>query len=179
VAQEQDADEFDAFYRAHVGDVRAYCLRRADPTLAEDAVAETFAIAWRRRAEITNQPRGWLLGVARRVLANRRRADRRQANVAARLAEQPLADAAHNADAPPVLDALSRLAPGDQEVLMLAAWEELSSREAARVLGCSPVAARLRLHRARRRLAQSLSEIEDSPSEGSSGVVVRAKESRS
>ena len=39
---------------------------------------------------------------------------------------------------------------------MLAAWEELSGSEAARVLGCSATAYRIRLHRARRRLRERL-----------------------
>lgn len=163
------------FYRAHVGDVRAYCLRRAQAALAEDAVAETFEIAWRRWGDVPPQPKAWLLGVARRVLANRRRSDRRQANVAERLAAQPLAEPRAVDERHPVLDALSRLTSADQEVLKLAAWDDLSSREAAEVLGCSPVAFRLRLHRARRRLARALDE---RPSEGPNGVLVRVEESR-
>ena len=43
---------------------------------------------------------------------------------------------------------------------MLAAWEELDSRSASRVLGCTPAAYRLRLHRARRKLEAALREIE-------------------
>lgn len=178
VAHEHDREEFDLFYRAHVGEVRAYCLRRADPALAEDAVAETFEIAWRRRAELPPKPRAWLFGVARRVLANRRRADRRQTRLTERLAAQPLAEQS-STDTHPVLDALQRLGAAEQEVLMLAAWEGLSSREAAQVLGCSPVAYRLRLHRARRRLAEALGAIEEQLDEGLNDVAVRVGESRS
>ena len=165
------------FYRAYVEDVRAYCLRRADPALAEDAIAETFEIAWRRWADLPKQPKGWLLGVARRVLANRRRSDRRQLNVAERLAAEPALESLPAGGEHPVLEALNRLSSLDQEVLKLAAWEELSSREAAAVVGCSPVAFRLRLHRARRRLAEALSET-DEPSEDANGVLVRMGESR-
>jgi RNA polymerase sigma-70 factor (ECF subfamily) len=55
-----------------------------------------------------------------------------------------------------VLDALAALPEKEREVLMLTAWEELSGSEAARVLGCSATAYRIRLHRARRRLRERL-----------------------
>jgi RNA polymerase sigma-70 factor (ECF subfamily) len=168
-------DEFDVFFRTYVGDVRAFCRRRADHALAEDVVAETFEIAWRRRDELPRTPKAWLLGVARRVLANRRRSDRRQASLARRVAAQPVPEEVDRSeDVGNVLEALGRLSRLDQEVLMLAAWDELSSREAAAVLGCSPVAFRLRLHRARRRLAATLGVQGNEPD----GVSVRVGESR-
>ena len=49
--------------------------------------------------------------------------------------------------------AFARLNPRDQEILRLAAWEQLSSSEGAAVLQCSVPAYRMRLHRARIRLA--------------------------
>jgi RNA polymerase sigma-70 factor (ECF subfamily) len=55
-----------------------------------------------------------------------------------------------------VLEALRRLKPIDQEVLMLIAWEDLSAAEAAEVLGCSEGAFRVRLHRARTRMERKL-----------------------
>ena len=177
MAQERDREgEFDVFYRAYAGDVKAYCLRRADASLAEDALAETFEIAWRRWNDIPSQPKAWLLGVARRVLANRRRAETRQRALAERIAAQPLAEDAAE-EGPPVLEALRRLTPLDQEALRLAAWEELTSREAAQVLGCSPVAFRIRLLRARRRLARVLSELNEHAEE-SNGALVRMEETR-
>lgn len=64
---------------------------------------------------------------------------------------------------------------------MLAAWEGLGSREAGQVLGCSPVAFRLRLHRARQRLADALGEVERRPSVDvdTDGMVIRLGETRS
>jgi RNA polymerase sigma-70 factor (ECF subfamily) len=175
------SEEFELFFKAHVGDVRAFCSRRADPVLAEDAVAQTFEIAWRRRDDIPKQSRAWLLGVALRVLANLRRADRRHRGLVERLAAERASEPALEADVPPVLEALGRLSRVDQEALMLAAWEGLRSREAARVLGCSPVAFRLRLHRARRRLADALGEVERRPTAtiDTDGMLVRVGETRS
>lgn len=157
---ESGAGDFDCLYRTHAPAVLAYCLRRAPLEIAEEAVSETFAVAWRRR----DQPRGhelaWLLGIARRVLANQWRSERRRRALSQRLAAEP-APSSVGFGAPPVLEALSSLSDGDREVLRLAAWEGLSSGDAARVLGCSAVAFRLRLHRARHRLAYVLTQLDE------------------
>jgi len=52
--------------------------------------------------------------------------------------------------------ALCSLSEPDRELLLLVAWEGLTSAEAAEVLGISKVAARSRLHRARRRALHAL-----------------------
>lgn len=158
-------DEFDVLYREHAPAVLAYCLRRASPDVAEEAVSETFAIAWRRGADTPDSQLAWLLGIARRVLANERGAVRRRRALSERIAVQPM-PAPGSPDPPPILEALSRLPAADQEVLMLAAWEGLRSEEAALVLGCSPVAYRIRLHRARRRLTQTWTEGDEESSNG-------------
>ncbi len=141
-------DEFEALYREHAGRVLAYCMRRTSEG-ADDALAETFAVAWRRRDAIPREPLPWLYGVARRVLANQRRSARRQSAAAARLAAEPRAE---TRDAQPVLAALAALRPADRELLMLVAWEGLSPAEAARALGTTAATCRVRLFRARRRL---------------------------
>jgi len=173
--------EFEDLYEAYSADVRAYCLRRADPVLADDAVSQTFEIAWRRRSELPRKPKAWLLGVARRVLANAWRADRRQRRLVDRLSDEPTPSADGSALPSPVLEALARLSETDREALLLAAWEGLGSREASTVLGCSPAAFRLRLHRARRRLADELGELERRPTTtlDHDGALARAGELRS
>jgi DNA-directed RNA polymerase specialized sigma24 family protein len=52
--------------------------------------------------------------------------------------------------------ALWRLPPRDREALMLVSWEGLDHQAAAYVTGCSTSAFKVRLHRARRRLADLL-----------------------
>jgi RNA polymerase sigma-70 factor (ECF subfamily) len=52
--------------------------------------------------------------------------------------------------------AFARVPADQRELLALVAWEELHSRQIATVLGCSTNAVRIRLHRARRRLAVEL-----------------------
>jgi RNA polymerase sigma-70 factor (ECF subfamily) len=61
---------------------------------------------------------------------------------------------------PPLAAAFAQLSEGDREVLRLVAWEGLTLREAAVVLGCSAVACRVRFFRAKGRLAALL----DAPS---------------
>jgi RNA polymerase sigma-70 factor, ECF subfamily len=149
--------EFEALFRAHHAAVYRYVVRRVEGPAVQDIVAETFLIAWRRRDEVVGDPRPWLLGVARRTCANHLRAVARRAALGERLTAQPapFSVAAGLADRS-LGRALASLAPGDREALLLVAWDELSNREAARVLRCSPGAFAVRLHRARRRLAQAL-----------------------
>jgi RNA polymerase sigma-70 factor (ECF subfamily) len=149
-------------YGAHGRDVLAYALRRArTPEDAADAVAETFLVAWRRLHDVPEEPESclWLYGVARRALANQRRGADRQDRLADRLrveARVALESASPEVQHDTVLTALATLSPDDRELLLLIGWEELTPAEAAQVLEISAVAARVRIHRARRRLDQAL-----------------------
>jgi RNA polymerase sigma-70 factor, ECF subfamily len=173
-----DAGDFEALYDRYAASVLGYCMRRATPELAEDAFAETFSVAWRRREAIPSEPLPWLYGVARKVIANQRRSARRQAAVARRLVETTPAPTAHEMPEASrrVVAALSRLRATDRELLMLVAWEDLKPAEAARVLGIAPARCRLRLHRARRRLERLVARA-DRPSEAE--LRARAKEAPS
>jgi RNA polymerase sigma-70 factor (ECF subfamily) len=151
---------FEELFAAHYWAIRDFVLRRAPAAAVEDVVAETFLVAWRRFGEISDDPRPWLLGVARRVLANHLRAERRRAALASRLEGVPsAASCAWELPAQmgsELTSALARLSSRDREVLLLVAWDGLDPPRAARVLGCSPTAFRVRLHRARRRIAKEL-----------------------
>ncbi len=153
---------FRRLYATYSRELLAFALRRvADPEDAADVLAETFLVAWRRGAEVPAGPaaRAWLYGVARNVLANHQRGEHRRLRLAERLRSE-LAGVAvdpfpHGRERE-LIAALAALAPEDREILTLTAWEDLSPREAARALGISAVAARSRLHRARRRLRRQL-----------------------
>lgn len=153
---------FSHLYRNHEREILRYALRRsAEPQDAADVVAETFLVAWRRLGELPHdeEARLWLYATARRVLANQQRGSKRRTRLAERLRSElrrqlPLQPASDR----PVLDALAGMAGADRELLMLVGMEELSPSEAARVLGISAMAARTRLHRARRRLQARLAE---------------------
>jgi RNA polymerase sigma-70 factor, ECF subfamily len=153
-------ERFRAIYLRNYLPILGYALRRTStPDDAADVVAETFLVLWRRldRAPAAEETRPWLYGIARNVLANRQRSERRWARLAARLRSEPGEDAG---DAGPASDVVSKamrqLSPADRELLRLAAWEDLTPGEMAAALGCSTNAAKTRLHRARKRLAQKL-----------------------
>ena len=153
---------FETVYAANHGPVLGYVLRRtASPDDAADVIAETFLTAWRRLDDVPPGDAGrlWLYGVARRVLANYHRGERRRSALAERLR-------ADLAAAPPppqftgelacIARAFRRLPEADRELLALAGWEGLDAGQIAVTLGCSRNAARIRLHRARRRIAAEL-----------------------
>lgn len=151
-----EVDDFERLYRHTATRLMAYCLRHAGPQAAEDAVAETFAVAWRRRAQLPDDPFPWLVVTARNVMAAQRRKGFRQHDVAERVAPlselvTPSPEVASDRRAE-IIRLLSQLNPDDREALLLVAWDGLSTRDAARVLGCTPGALRVRLHRARARL---------------------------
>ncbi|MEV0455031.1 RNA polymerase sigma factor [Catellatospora methionotrophica] len=152
---------FTAIYHRHHRQVYAYAVSRAGRTLADDVVADTFLVAWRRLEAVPEGPLPWLLGVARNVIRERFRDDIRQASIAAELrawAVEADADVADGvADRATMLAALASLGDDDREALTLTAWQGLSAKDAARVVGCSSATFFVRLHRARKRLEQAVS----------------------
>ena len=151
---------FEQLFADHLRTVSAYVRRRATADEVDDVVAETFLIAWRRLEDVPPEPKSWLLGVARRVLANQRRATARRAALTASAAATmaPGADAAEGGSR--ALRALAKLSERDRDLLLLAAWDGLTADEIAAVVGCSRAAAKVRLHRARRRLQRKLAELD-------------------
>jgi RNA polymerase sigma factor (sigma-70 family) len=156
---------FDCYYRR----ILAYALRREpNQSAAEDVVAETFLVAWRRIGDVPGGDAAlpWLFGVARRVLANARRTDARRDRLLARLRQGPMVELTEAVDDTPlasdvqaqILGALGRLRPGDAELLQLAVWEQLSHAQMSVVLECSVNAVGIRLHRARKAFAEDLAK---------------------
>jgi RNA polymerase sigma-70 factor, ECF subfamily len=127
---------FEALYAEHNAAVRTYVRRRVDSQDADDVVADVFAIAWRRRRDVPEDPLPWLLGVARRVMANRWRSATRQAALRDRMMSErsrfapPASMTPQSRD---VLRALSAMRESDRETLLLVAWEGLAP---ARPLRC-------------------------------------------
>jgi RNA polymerase sigma factor (sigma-70 family) len=149
------AARFEALFQTHYRDVLRYALRRTDPATAEEIVSETFMVCWRKLDAVPDPPLPWLYAVARKCLANRRRAEARRPGVeAAPTAGRDPADQLAERDQ--ILRAFVALGERDREALRLVAWEGLSLAEAARAAGTSRAAFAMRLHRARRRLAAQL-----------------------
>jgi RNA polymerase sigma factor (sigma-70 family) len=156
-------ERFEAVYRELYAPICGYALRRVrEPEDAAEVVAETFAALWRRfdRCPQGDELRPWLFGVARRVLANQRRGERRRTALGERLVENLDREAFDLLDAPDEASELSRafarLSEPDRELLSLVAWEGLTRDELAVALGTSRAVVRLRLHRARKRLRDAL-----------------------
>jgi RNA polymerase sigma-70 factor (ECF subfamily) len=151
-------------FEKHYDEVLAYCIRRIGHTEADDAAADVFAVAWRRIDAIEwATVRPWLYGIARGVLANRWRTGKRQkrlfgrvSNLAMVRGEPPEAQVVRRAQDDEVVAAVRKLKPADQEILLLAAWEELTAPEIATAIGIEVPAAEQRLHRAKQRLAKAL-----------------------
>jgi RNA polymerase sigma factor (sigma-70 family) len=152
--------DFEELYRATYPRVLAYARAVASPEDADDAVAEAYGIAWRRQREIPRSAElGWLIGTTRRVLANSRRSRRRRGALHALLDLQPKVvgpDPAELVTDSELRAALLTLSPLDREAVLLTAWFDLSTADAAQALGITPAAFRMRAARARRRLRAAL-----------------------
>ncbi|MGH8995096.1 MAG: RNA polymerase sigma factor [Acidimicrobiales bacterium] len=161
--QDERRERFDTLYRLASAKILAYALRRAPSAEdAADVAAETFTIAWRRldQVPVGEEAILWLYVVARNVLHNEHRRRHRRTELIERVAlhvpESAWRSLPRDEEGLVALLCLRALSEEEREVLMLTAWEGLRPAEIARVLGCSPSAARVRLHRARRRLRQAI-----------------------
>jgi RNA polymerase sigma-70 factor (ECF subfamily) len=176
-------DRFEHCFRDHYAQVLAFSLRRVSGReIAEDVVADTFAVAWRRRDRIPETALPWLYTIAGHVIANQYRSTHRRRKLDARLAQEtdtvaPGSDPAESLGRRDAFSAaFAHLAKPEREVLRLIAWDGLDTHDAARVFGCSPGAFRVRLHRARRKLAQQLEATGHIPQEDRAAVSNPAEE---
>jgi len=161
---EHPRETFEQLFRDTRSDLLAYILRRSrNAEDAADVLAETYLIAWQKldRAPKGERARLWLFGVARNLLmkgASRRRSGNalveRLANEL-RSAEpvlSPVEDERRDA----LRAVLAALPVRDREILTMTAWEGLTPKQIATVMGTSANVARVRLHRARARLKRQL-----------------------
>lgn len=162
-----EEDRFVALHRAHLDDVWRFARRRTTSAAdADDATAEAFAVAWRRRDDLPagDAARLWLLATTRRVLANQHRATRRRRGLTTRLTSvapapgpaDPAEEALRSED--PLWAALASLPDEQRDLLIMRAWDGLAVGEIAQLLGCSPNAASIRLTRARGALDGALKD---------------------
>ncbi|MGZ4450672.1 MAG: RNA polymerase sigma factor [Nocardioides sp.] len=157
---------FEEVAPALVEPLRRFLARRTDPATAEDVLADTLLVCWRRVDELPEEPLPWAYAVARHALANAQRGARRQVRLAARVAvvDPPRESVPGPGESPPdagLGEALARLRPDDAELLRLWAWEQLTPAEIATVLDITSNAASIRLHRARQQLREQLRKVED------------------
>jgi RNA polymerase sigma-70 factor (ECF subfamily) len=156
------SQRLEALFEAHYRDLAAYARRRGLAAVdADDLTANVFVVAWRRMDDVPNGEEAlmWLYGVAFNELRNFWRTTRRRTRLVARLAStaaMPAPEGPTDVSANSIRAALDALSSGDKEIVLLASGEGLSASQLGTVLGCSEIAARTRLHRARARLADLL-----------------------
>ncbi|MUL43040.1 sigma-70 family RNA polymerase sigma factor [Streptomonospora sp. PA3] len=155
---------FESLYTECYADVLGYLLRRVDdPESAADLVAEVFVTVWNRLDAVPARggARPWIFGVARKVVGNHRRGERRRSALADRLRSelsrvQVIRPEAADPGLGEVGAVFRSLSEADREILSLSGWEGLDPGEIAIALGCTRGTARVRLHRARGRFARAL-----------------------
>jgi RNA polymerase sigma factor (sigma-70 family) len=147
----REPEAFGHVFDRHVAAVHAFAQRRVGRDLAEEVAAETFARGFEARGRydaVHDDALPWLLGIASNVLRRHWRTERRRLDAYARAARHERPGAAPDAGGD-VLHAVARLPRRQREVLLLAAWADLSYAEIARALGLPVGTVRSRLARAR------------------------------
>jgi len=154
----------DGILQDAAADLLAYFERRVEPRAdAADLLAETMLAAWRRSADLPPDAEGarrWLFGIARNVLLNARRGERRRSRLAAKvraLLEDRSAPAAD--DGGEVRDALRRLPPDLEEIVTLVHWDGFPLADVAAIVGLPVSTARRRYLRAMDELRAALTGV--------------------
>lgn len=151
-------------FEQHFEDVERFVRSRVGPGMGDDLTAETFARAFRARGTYRAERSSalpWLLGIATRVVAEHRRAERRRLRTLAKLVgaepgRPALGEPGVPGVSPDVVDALRRLPPGERDALLLLAWADLTYEQVAEALDVPVGTVRSRIARARARLSASL-----------------------
>lgn len=173
IEQSWDRPEvFAVLYDRYFGEIHRYAAGRLGTQLADDLAAETFLVAFRRRATFDRDRgavRPWLYGIATNLLADHRRSETRRLQAFQRAPADAETDGGHEdrvtarvsaAHARERLAAaLGRLPDGDREVLLLAAFSDLSYVEIAQTLDIPFGTVGSRLNRVRRKLRAALGGI--------------------
>jgi RNA polymerase sigma factor (sigma-70 family) len=159
---------FAELFRRHAPVIQRYVTRRIGPHDADDVVAETFLIAFRRRASYRVQAPDalpWLYGIATNVVRRHRRTELRQLRLLARTGTDPVTapftdqvDAAVSAASTGAALAagLARLPAAQRDALLLVAWGGLSYEQVAHATGVPLGTVQSRVSRARQRLRAAL-----------------------
>jgi RNA polymerase sigma factor (sigma-70 family) len=168
IARSLDAPEcFGLLFDRHAPAIGRYIARRLGPDAADDLVAETFLVAFRRRGRYDlarGDARPWLFGIATRLIGRHRRGEVRFFRAIARTGVDPAADpvaeqvtdrVAAQAARRELAAALARLSRDQRDVLWLAA-SGLGYQEAALALGVPAGTVSSRLVRARRKVREAL-----------------------
>jgi RNA polymerase sigma-70 factor (ECF subfamily) len=167
---DEDPQAFEVAFTANFQHVHRFLARRVGSALADDLAAETFAVAFRRRASFDpslGEVRGWLFGIATNLLRAHWREEQHLLALEARIVSEPGRPPSESDDevlarwvAPRLARALGLLSQNQRDVLLLHAWPELSGEEIASALGVPAGTIRSRLSRARAELRHHLGDFD-------------------
>lgn len=162
-------NRFNRLYDELWSDLRGYLRRRCTTDAdADDLLAETFTIVWRRIADVPagHDSRPWIFGIARNLIREYYRGRDRRRQITDRLLSElvtrPAAESGPRKeldDLAVTIQALGLLNEADRELIQLVAWEGLSHADCGVILQCSTNAVGIRLHRARARLQEKIGEM--------------------
>jgi RNA polymerase sigma-70 factor (ECF subfamily) len=173
----QSPECFGTIFHRHAPAIYRYVARRLGPEAAEDLVAETFLVAFRRRRRYDGaypDARPWLYGIATRLIGRHRRDETRFLQAIARTGVDPAAEpldrqiidrVAAQAARPELAVALTRLSQGQRDVLLLVA-SGLSYPEAGLALDLPAGTVSSRLFKARRIVREALGGADPTRPEG-------------
>jgi len=167
-ASRTEPDRFASLFDRHAPHIHRYLARRVGPQAADDLVAETFLVAFGKRASYDprfRDARPWLYGIATNLVGQHRREEVRQFRLRLSAGPAPVQNddaerAVVNLTAQSIRatlgKALAALAKPERDVLLLVAWEQFSYEEVARALAIPVGTVRSRLHRARTKVRKTL-----------------------
>lgn len=163
-----DSRAFGVVFERHFAAIHGYLRRRLDRQLADELAAQTFLVAFDRRASFDparSDSRPWLFGIATKLAQNHRRREVRELRAIA--ATRPEAGAAIDGvearvDAQRLrgrlAECLAELPAEEADVLRLLVWAELDQPEIAEALGIPVGTVKSRLSRARGRMRSALGQ---------------------
>ena len=169
----REPERFASIFDRHAPHIQRYLARRLGQQVADDLVADTFLVAFDKRAryDLTrSDARPWLYGIATNLVRQHQREEVREyrlrANIppdldhdghADRVAAQVTAAAMNRL----LAAALAKLSDGERDVLLLIAWEGLTYEEVATALAIPVGTVRSRLNRARRQVRAALTPTDE------------------
>jgi RNA polymerase sigma-70 factor, ECF subfamily len=151
---------FETLYERHAAAVFRFALSLSgDRAMAEDITSETFIRVWTARARVDlSTVAGYLLTIARHLHLQAALRERRRAPLPeepADAAPGPHAQAEGRDELDAVLADLQALPEPDRAAVLMRADERMPYEDIAAALGISPGAAKVKVHRARLKLAEA------------------------
>ncbi|MFC5185031.1 RNA polymerase sigma factor [Actinomadura harenae] len=167
----REPEGFALLYDRYFDDIHRYLAARLGRETADDLAAETFLIAFRRRADFDpargTAARPWLYGIATNLVSQHRRSEQRRLKALGRVGaevsvdgheERSTARVAAEMLRPDLVRALRGLAPGERDVVFLSALGGLGYEDIAQALGIPAGTVGSRLNRAKARLRRALGD---------------------